>query len=106
MKKIIHSNTAVIAATFLAPPIAGLLGFCPEDPAIGVLSMELGFAAIWLVFLLWALPGIIATKRQHQNANFIWLVTVFLGWSGFGWIAALIWACSADTAAWGAARGS
>jgi hypothetical protein len=43
---------------------------------------------------LWLLPGIIASKRKHPNAGSIWLITIFLGWSLFGWIGALVWSCS------------
>ena len=98
MKKFIHSNTAVIATTFLIPAV---IAFHPNPEtatgALAILLLELIVGAISAGVILYILPGIIATKRQHSNASSIWLVAIFLGWSLFGWVAALIWACSADS---------
>jgi T4 superinfection immunity protein len=47
----------------------------------------------WLIILCWLLPGIIANKRNHPKQIPIWYLTVFLGWTGIGWIPAMIWAC-------------
>ena len=97
MKKFIHSNTAVIATAFLIPAI---IAFHPTPEtataAHAVLLLELIVGAISAGVILWILPGIIATKRRHSNASSIWLIAIFLGWSIFGWVAALIWACSTD----------
>jgi cyanate permease len=49
------------------------------------------FAAIILV---WFMPWFVARSRNHHNALPIFLVTLFLGWTGIGWLAALIWACT------------
>ena len=57
----------------------------------------------WLViFALWGLialgmgiiPGIIATRRKHPYAVFIWLLALVgsLFTAGLGWVAALVWA--------------
>ena len=40
---------------------------------------------------LYLLPTFIAACRNHNNATPIFLVNIFFGWSGFGWIIALIW---------------
>jgi hypothetical protein len=53
------------------------------------------FAFIAALVFIWLLPGIIASKRQHPSAAAIWMITIFLGWSFFGWLAALVWAASA-----------
>lgn len=49
-----------------------------------------------LVFLLllYFLPAIIG--RDKRDATGILLFNLFLGWTGIGWIIALIWAISAE----------
>ncbi len=49
-----------------------------------------------LAFFLYFLPTIIA--RRKANALAIFVFNLFFGWSGIGWIAALIWACTKDSA--------
>ena len=51
---------------------------------------------IWIVvgvisFVLFFLPTIIAVLRHHRNTLAVFLVNLLLGWTGIGWIAALIW---------------
>lgn len=41
------------------------------------------------------LPGLIAYKRDHQNAASIMLLNLFLGWTLLGWVGALVWSASA-----------
>jgi hypothetical protein len=50
------------------------------------------FIVLALGLTLWLLPGFIASGRKHHNRFAIWLVTILLGWSGIGWLVALIWA--------------
>lgn len=51
----------------------------------------------WAIFFFtvfqagYLLPGIFASARGHPHRLFIWLVTLFLGWTGIGWIVAMIW---------------
>ena len=54
----------------------------------------LALLAIVVLFslALYALPYLIARHRRHFNQTAIGLVTLFLGWTTLGWIAALIWA--------------
>jgi Superinfection immunity protein len=49
-----------------------------------------------LVFLilLYFLPAIIG--RNKHNATGILLFNLFLGWTGIGWLIALVWAISAE----------
>ncbi len=55
-------------------------------------------APVWPIILLtvlqaaYLLPGIFASARGHPHRLFIWLVTLFLGWTGIGWLVAMIWA--------------
>lgn len=47
-----------------------------------------------VALLLYFLPAIIAFVRGHQSRIAILLVNFFFGWSGLGWIIALIWSLS------------
>lgn len=46
-----------------------------------------------LALLLYFLPVIVALARQHQQILAIFVLTLLAGWSGWGWVAALVWAC-------------
>lgn len=37
-------------------------------------------------------PGFIALARNHRNAGAIAVLCVVLGWTGIGWLIALVWA--------------
>jgi len=39
---------------------------------------------------LYFLPAIIAAARQTHNATGILLLNIFLGWTGIGWLVALV----------------
>ena len=51
------------------------------------------FGIVVLVFsiALYFLPTIVAVLRHHRNALAVFLVNLFFGWTGIGWIIALIW---------------
>ncbi len=51
------------------------------------------FVALALYFL----PVIIAAARKHEQILPITLITIFLGWTFLGWLAAIIWSLSSDT---------
>jgi hypothetical protein len=40
------------------------------------------------------LPTLIAGMRGHRNTLAIFALNLFLGWSGLGWLFALIWSCT------------
>lgn len=42
--------------------------------------------------LLYLLPSVIAASRKHRNREAIAALNLLLGWTGLGWVAALIWA--------------
>lgn len=52
-----------------------------------------------LIIPLYFLPWIIASIRKHNNTGPIALVTFLLGWTGIGWIAALVWAATDNVTA-------
>ena len=70
--------------------IAVIAGVAPaSDTAPGALMfLSLVAAAQCLYFL----PTLIAFGRQHQHWVPILLVNLFFGWTGLGWVAALVWA--------------
>ena len=45
-----------------------------------------------ILFGMYFLPTLIASARHHWSWGGIFAVNFFLGWTFFGWIAALIWA--------------
>lgn len=54
----------------------------------------------WLIFLIialviflpfWFAPTIVAVVRKHPQTIWIVLIDFFLGWTGIGWLGALIW---------------
>lgn len=47
---------------------------------------------ILLAFILFWLPPIVAKIRNHPNRRAIFVLNLFLGWTGFGWIGAMVWA--------------
>lgn len=55
----------------------------------------------WIIFslavVLYLLPTGIASHRRHRNMTPIMLVNVFAGWTGVGWLVALIWSTTSNT---------
>jgi len=62
----------------------------------GKMVLGLMGAALVVCLFLYFLPTIIA--RHKANALAIFVFNVFFGWTIIGWIAALIWACTKDSA--------
>jgi hypothetical protein len=55
----------------------------------------LGFAlalGLFLSFLFYIIPALVAWDRRHSHLRQIWALTLLLGWTGIGWLVALIWA--------------
>jgi CHASE2 domain-containing sensor protein len=50
-----------------------------------------GIVTLFVVFGLYLLPSIIAWRRRHHNGGAIFVLNLLLGWTGLGWIAAMIW---------------
>ena len=53
---------------------------------------------IWLLIALviYFLSVIIAYIRKHKNILPIGILTFFVGWTFFGWLAGLLWALNSD----------
>lgn len=54
--------------------------------------------ATWLFIALtiYSIPIIIAYIRKHNNILPIAILTLFLGWTFFGWLAAVLWSLNSD----------
>ena len=42
--------------------------------------------------VIYGLPGFIANARDHRNRKSVWVVNIFTGLTGIGWVVALAWA--------------
>jgi hypothetical protein len=51
-----------------------------------------GTMVLGAIAALYLLPAFYAASRKHHNARAIWVTTILLGWTGLGWVVALIWA--------------
>ena len=59
-----------------------------------MLFENFGFREIAIIILaiaLYFLPTLIAALRNHKNKLAVFLLNLLLGWTGLGWIGALIW---------------
>ena len=64
---------------------------------INLLIMLFMISSWAFVFLaVYFIPVIVAYVRKHNNTLAITIMTVFLGWTFFGWLAALLWALNSD----------
>jgi hypothetical protein len=63
---------------------------------LGVIVMRAlpvaGALAILLTVALYFAPTLIAQRRRHHQADAIFAINLFLGWTLLGWIVALMWA--------------
>jgi len=48
-----------------------------------------------LLGLLYCLPFLVAAVRHHHQTIAITVLNILTGWTGLGWIASLVWACTA-----------
>jgi hypothetical protein len=77
--------------------VAGINGFAfggkfaPANPDAG--GVLIGLAA-FLSIMLGLLPAYIAGRRGHQKYLAILVLNILIGWNGFGWIVAIVWACT------------
>ncbi|PIP01355.1 hypothetical protein CJ014_00905 [Pleomorphomonas carboxyditropha] len=56
-----------------------------------------GFGGFFLVLvilslLLYFVPSIVASKRDHPNKGAIYILNILAGWTFIGWVGALVWA--------------
>lgn len=65
-----------------------------KTAGIGLLAI-VGIGLASLLFMM--IPAIIAMIRGHNNTLAIAAVVFFLGWTGIGWLVALVWSFTNDT---------
>jgi len=44
-----------------------------------------------LMFGLYLLPALISFLRRNRNYPAVFLLNLLLGWTGIGWVVALVW---------------
>ena len=54
--------------------------------------------SVAFVLALYFLPTIVAWRRNHKNAGAIFALNLLTGWSGLGWVAAIVWSLTANVA--------
>jgi hypothetical protein len=50
------------------------------------------FLFSFFIFAIYFLPFLIAFIRNHIDSLAIFVLNLFLGWTFFGWVVALVWA--------------
>jgi hypothetical protein len=76
-----------------------------QDPAVqasaeAAVDAASGFIFIFLLgvfLLLYFFPTLIAVLRKHASALAIFAFNLFFGWTGLGWVAALIWSLTSPS---------
>ena len=62
-----------------------------------MLIMVLFAATVLFIYLaIYFIPVIVAYIRKHNNTIAIGILTLFLGWTFLGWLAALLWSLNSD----------
>lgn len=63
-----------------------------------IIALTLFFLITWvfIVFIIYFIPLIIAYIRKHNNIVAIAILNIVLGWIPIGWLAALLWALNSD----------
>jgi hypothetical protein len=67
-------------------------GAAEPDPVPWITSDSFGFAFAGFLAAGYFLPSVVARLRNHERSQAIFAFNVFFGWTGLGWLAALIWA--------------
>lgn len=55
-----------------------------------------GDALLLILAVVYFIPALVALKRKHNQKGAITALNLLLGWSGIGWIIALVWAMTKD----------
>ena len=91
-----YAKVAIIVGVFfflVLGPVYFILAFIE-----GIIQGFRMLGALWAVFFLalYFVPAIVAYKRHHRQTLAITVLNVAAGWTGLGWVAALVWACTGD----------
>lgn len=90
-----NMKLAPIAATLAFAGLSQAAAAAETTTGSGALSIfGQGLAMIAVLLVVYLFPLVIALGRKHNNRLAIGMLNLFLGWTFFGWIGALIWACT------------
>lgn len=59
------------------------------------MTAQAGIIAVVLI-IVYFIPVVVASSRNHRSTGAIFLVNLLLGWSIIGWLWALIWASTGN----------
>ena len=87
-----HLARSILIATFITALILLYIKFAMLKNAglDGIHTVVM----IFFVFLFAMIPGGVAHDKKHNNEPAIWVLSILFGWSGIGWVIALVWAVS------------
>ena len=71
----------------------GLIALCVA--AVAASHDGGGKIALAVFAFVYFIPALNAWRRRHHQTTAILLLNIFLGWTGIGWIAALVWSGTA-----------
>lgn len=101
-----YALAILVAAVFLAGGFALCVWLAAgamktdEDArgaATTVIFLALFAVSALIAVLLFSVPILVAWARRHRNAAAITALTLLVGWTFLGWVAALVWALTDDT---------
>jgi hypothetical protein len=81
-----HFSTYFIIISVVA---VALYFSAPFEVAGAAIGMWVSISAVVYIF-----PWLIAIWRGHHNTLAIFALTILLGWTFLGWVAAIVWACT------------
>lgn len=86
-RKIISSIITIAAVTVILAKAALHAAPYIVENSEDINAFALGAVAVAVYFV----PSIIAFKHERKNRKAIFCFNLFLGWSGLGWVLALVW---------------
>lgn len=60
------------------------------DPWNGYSGYQ-AFLVVVIYAAIYVVPSAIALSRRHQSLNAIAMINILFGWTGLGWVVALLW---------------
>ena len=63
----------------------------PQESSGGFADLIVAIIMGAIFVAIYFLPTIISIIRKHRNMTPIFILNIFLGWTFFGWVAALVW---------------
>ena len=59
---------------------------------MGSISIVHWMVLLAITFPIYIAPSLVALGRKHEQLAMVVVINVLLGWTGLGWLIALIWA--------------